>query len=190
MTTGECGLTRYAPSLVRSVRSLVQEKASNRPPRHPGRSSHAPDATRHHGDRHLRSGRTCQKSHTKQGSVLLRLPSVRSDILQRSAARTRQMVRQYSDFSSSLTLTNRGAASPARHVLNRSRPTQLPNTAQKNDAGTHTAETSNNREWMTMARTPCYKSIKEDFPSHDREPAAKDRCGPAVRTSGICLHFP
>ena len=126
LTTGECALKRLAPRPVVSLRLLAMESTSRR--------REGPQQIRVFGPELNRGSAGCiQPEHlrtTRQAGRGLALPSpshVRSARAHDAHAATTSPLPQCTGnsspyFSSSLTLSIRGAVSPARHVLTRPRP--------------------------------------------------------------------
>jgi hypothetical protein len=106
LTTGECAVKRLAPQPVVALRSLRMENTSDRHPEQQRRIDNVDVASNRRG---LNPAAIPAKPHLRWNEVPSSPSLVPSDNF-----------RPY--FSSSLTLSTRGAVSPARHVLTRPRP--------------------------------------------------------------------
>jgi hypothetical protein len=101
LTTGECALKRLAPQPVVSLRPPASQRTGNGEREYPGTWFRSPDVSPLHG-RHPQSGQICTIPRAGESSTPQPLSLVHS------------LASPY--FSSSLTLSTRGAVSPARHI--------------------------------------------------------------------------
>ena len=101
LTTGECALKRLAPQPVVSPRPPASRKADHGQRENPGTCHHSPDVFPVYS-RHPQSGQTATTLRDGEISTPRPLSLVHS------------LPSPY--FSSSLTLSTRGAVSPARHI--------------------------------------------------------------------------